>query len=117
MSNSLLLDTLKFYCKVAHKLGLPNDADTACNLVAAIKDILQCHSDNVHMVVGVDTAGNAQAQQIKTSEAILASHGVAVSQDVTDFAATDTRLQIQLYGQSLCGELLLGYFGEDLRRM
>ena len=115
MTNSLLLDALEFYGKVAHQFGLPDDADTACNLVAAIEDILQRYGDNVHMVVGVDTACNAQAQQIQASETILASHGVAVSQNVADLAATDTCLEVELHGQSLRGELLLGHLGEDLR--
>ena len=47
--------------EVAHQFGLPGDADTAGNLIAAVEYVLQSNSDNVHMVVCIYSAGNAKA--------------------------------------------------------
>ena len=52
---------------MTHKLGLPNDLHTAGNLVATVKYVLKSYSDNVHMVVGIYSTCNAEAEQIKTN--------------------------------------------------
>ena len=99
---------------MAHELGLPGDLQTAFDGVAAVVDILQGGGDDVHVVVGVDAARDAEAHEVVATEAVLAGHGVAVSQHVADLAGADTGLEVELAGQGLGGELLLRDVGQHL---
>ena len=47
---------------MAHEGSLPLNGDTTGDLVATVVDVLQGGGDDVHVVVGVDTAGDAEAQ-------------------------------------------------------
>ena len=55
-----LLQSLQLDGEVAHQFGLPGDADTAGNLLSSVEYVLQSHSDNIHMVVCIDSTGNAK---------------------------------------------------------
>ena len=92
---------------MAHELCLPYDLHTALDLVAAVVYVLEGCCDHVHVVVGVYTASDAEAEKVKTSETVFTSHRVTVSEDVSDLAATYAGLDVELDGECLCRELFL----------
>ena len=94
---------------MSHQLCLPDDADAVADGVATVVYVLEGCGNHVHVVVGIYTAGDAQAQQIEASEAVLACDGVSAGKDVADLATADTGLKIKLYGERLCRELFLWY--------
>ena len=99
---------------MAHQGSFPLDGDTAGDLVAAVIDVLQGCGNHVHVVVGVNAAGDAQTQQVEAAEAVLAGHRVTVGQDVADLATADACLEVELAGQGLSGELFLGNVAQHL---
>ena len=99
---------------MAHEGSLPLDGDTAGDLVATVVDVLQGGGDDVHVVVGVDTAGDAEAQEVEAAETVLTCHGVAVGKDIAYLTASDTSLEVELAGEGLGGELLLGDVAQHL---
>ncbi len=82
--------------------------------MAAVVDVLEGGGDDVHVVVGVDAARDAEAHEVEAAEAVLTRNGVAVGQHVADFAGADAGLEVELAGERLGGELLLGYLGQYL---
>ena len=58
----LWLQQLKLHGEVAHERGFPCDAHAVRDFVAAVIDVLQRDGNHVDVVVGVNTARNAQAQ-------------------------------------------------------
>ena len=82
--------------------------------MATVIDIFQGCRNHVHVVVGIDAPRDAQAQQVQSAEAIFTRHGVAVGQDVADFAASDARLKVELAGERLRGKLLFRHVAEHL---
>ena len=64
------------------------------------------------MIVGVDTAGDAQAQQVHAAEAVLAGDGIAVGKDIADFTSAHTGFLIKLDGERLGGEFFFRHIGE-----
>ena len=99
---------------MAHQFGFPSDFQTAFDFVAAVVDVLQGSGDNVHVVVGVNAARDAETHEVVAAKAVLAGHGVAVGQDVANLASADTGLKIQLAGEGLSGELFLRNLGQNL---
>jgi hypothetical protein len=59
------------------------------------------------MVVCINSTSDAETEKVETSETVLTSHRITVSEDVTDLAATYTGLDVELDGESLRRELLL----------
>ena len=105
--SSILLESLQLHSEVTHKLSLPYDLHTTCNLVTTVVNILESRCDHIHVVVCVNTAGDAETEKVKTAETVLTSHRITVSKDVTDLAATYTGLDIKFDSECLCRELLL----------
>ena len=99
--------------EVAHELGFPSDFETAFDGFATVVHILEGGGDDIHVVVGVDTTGDAEAHEVVATKAVFTGHGVAVGQDVANFASTDTGFKVELAGKGLGGELFLGNLGED----
>ena len=115
MGESLLLASgLELHGEVAHDGCLPGDFHATGDAFATVVDVLQRCGDHVHVVVGVDAARDAEAHEVVAAEAVLAGDGVAVGQQVADLAGADACLQVELDGERLGGELLLGYVGEHL---
>ena len=69
--------------------------------------VLESCSDHVHVVVGVDAASDAETEKIESTETILTSHRVTVSEDISDLATTYACLDVELDGECLCRELFL----------
>ena len=92
---------------MSHKLSLPYDLHTACDLVTTVINVLESSCDHVHMIVCIDATGDAETEKVETSETVLTSYRITVSEDVTDLAATYTGLDVELDSESLCRELLL----------
>ena len=81
---------------MSHKLSLPYDLHTACDLVTTVVNVLESSCDHVHMVVCVDATCDAETEKVEAAETVLASHRIAVSEDVTDLATTYTSLDVKL---------------------
>ena len=92
---------------MAHELSLPCDLHTACDLVATVVNILESRSDDIHMVVCIDTSCDAETEKVETTETVLACYRIAVSEDVTDLASAYTCLNVEFDRKSLCWKLLL----------
>ena len=90
-----LTEALELASEVAHQLGLPSDFKTAFDGVATVVDVLQGSGDNIHVVVGINAARDAETHEVVATKAVLAGHGVTVGKDVTDFAGTDTGLEVE----------------------
>ena len=73
-----LFDAFELDGKVAHKRGFPGDAYAVFYVFAAVVHVLQRSGNNIHVVVGVHAARDAEAHEVQTAEAILACHRVAV---------------------------------------
>ena len=82
--------------------------------MATVEDIFQGHGNDVHVIVGIGTARYGETQQVEAAETVLAGHGVAVGEDITDLAAAYAGFKIELYGESLCREFLFRNLGENL---
>ena len=80
--------------------------------MTAVKYILERYCHHIHMVVGIGAARYGKTKKVEASKSVFASYRVAVGKDIADFTASDTGLEVQLYGQSLCRELL---FGDSVR--
>ena len=100
--------------EVAHQLGFPGDLKTALDGVATVVDVLEGGGDDVHVVVGVDAARDAETHEVVATEAVLAGHRVAVGQYVADLTGTDAGLEVQLTGEGLSGEFLFRDVGQHL---
>ena len=98
---SELFHRLELNGEVTHQFGLPNDLHTLGDLLSSVVNVLQSDSDHIHVVVGVHTTRNSQTEQVETAETVLTRYRVTVGEDVTDLAATDTGLEVELYGQGL----------------
>ena len=109
-----LTQSFQLHGEVAHQGSFPLDGNTAGDFVATVIHVLQGGGNHVHVVVGIDAACDAQAQQVEAAKAVLAGHGVTVGQDVADFTTADTSLQIELACQGLSGELFLGNVAQHL---
>ena len=96
------------------ELCLPYDLHTALDLMTTVVYVLESGSDHVHVVVGVCAAADAQTQEVVATETVLTSDGITVSEQITDLAATDTGLAVELDCEHLGGELLLGHLVEHL---
>ena len=92
---------------MTHELCLPYDLHTACDLMTTVVNVLERCCDHVHVVVCINTACDAETEKVETSETVLTSYRITVSEDVTDLAATYTGLDVELDSESLCRELLL----------
>ncbi len=110
----VLSEGFELYGEVAHQFGLPGDLHTAGDFVAAVIHVLESGRDHIHVVVGVGAAADAETQEVVTGEAVLAGDGITVGEKVTDLAATYAGFEIELHGETLCGELLLGDAVEHL---
>ena len=64
--------------------------------MTAVVHVLESGSDHIHMIVGIYSTGDAETEKVKTSETVLTSHRITVSEDVTDLAATYTGLDVEL---------------------
>jgi hypothetical protein len=62
--------------------------------VTTVINVLEGYCYDVHVVVCIDTARNAETKKVETSETILSGNRVAVSKDITDLTATDSGLDI-----------------------
>ena len=100
--------------EVAHQLGFPGDLKTALDGVATVVDVLEGGGDDVHVVVGVDAARDAETHEVVATEAVLAGYRVAVGQYVADLTGTDAGLEVQLTGEGLSGEFLFRDVGQHL---
>ena len=98
---------------MAHQFSLPNDLNTASNLVTAVINVLEGSCDHIHVIVCVHTASDAETEKVETSEAVLTGHWVTVCEDVSDLASTYTGLDVELDCKSLCREFLLRDLVED----
>lgn len=101
------LESLELNSEVSHELSLPSDLNTASDLVTTIVNVLEGCCDHVHVVVSVHTASDAETKKVETTETVLTSYRIAVSEDVTDLTTTYTSLDIELDGECLSWELLL----------
>lgn len=99
---------------MAHDGSFPCDFHTAGDAFSAVVYVLQSCCNHIHVVVGVYATGYAEAYEVVAAEAVLAGDGVAVGEDVTDFAGADTGFAIKLYGEGLCREFLFRHMGENL---
>ena len=81
---------------MSHQLCLPYDLHTACDLVTTVVNVLESCCDNVHVVVCINTTCDAETEKIETSETVLTSYRVTVSEDISDLAATYTGLDVEL---------------------
>ena len=66
------------------------------------------------MVVGVNTAWDAETHEVVATETVLTCDRVTVGEDVTDLASADTGFEVELACQSLCRELFLRDVGQNL---
>ena len=107
------LESLELNGEVTHELSLPSDLDTTSDLVTTVVNVLEGCCDHVHVVVSVHTASYAETEKVETTETVLTSYRIAVSEDVTDFATTNTSLDVELDGECLSWELLLSDLVEN----
>ena len=99
---------------MAHQGCFPLDGYTTRNLVAAVVHILQGGGDDIHVIVGIHTAGDAQTQQVESAETVLAGYGVAVGKNVANLTTADASLKVELAGERLCGELFFRHVAQHL---
>ena len=84
-----LFQSLELAGEVTHQFGFPGDLQTTFDGVAAVVDVLQSGCDDVHVVVGVDTAWDAQTHEVVATETVLACDRVTVGEDVADLTGAD----------------------------
>lgn len=101
------------YCEVAHEFCFPCDAYAVFYVVAAVINVLQSCCDDIHVVVCINAAGDAETEKIQATEAVLACDRVTVGEDVAYFAATDASFEIKFDSECLCREFFLRHVGED----
>ena len=105
-------EPLKLHGEVAHEGCFPGDAHAALDVVAAVIDVLQRHGDDIHVVVGVDAARDGEAQEVEAGEAVFPRDGVAVGEQVAYLTSADAGFEVELDGERLGGEFLLGHLGQ-----
>ena len=106
---------LSFYGEVTHQRSLPYDFDTVGNLVAAVVHVLQRSGNHLHVVVRIDAACHADADEVVAAETVLARDGVAVGQNIAYLAATDTGFPCKGSMVSVCaGNSSFGIFVSTL---
>ena len=101
------LESLELNGEVTHELSLPSDLDTTGDLMTTVVNVLEGCCDHVHVVVSVHTASDAETEKVETTETVLTSYRIAVSEDVTDLTTTYASLDVELDGECLSWELLL----------
>ena len=106
LAGVLSAEKFELHCEVAQKLCLPGNLHTTGNFVATVVYIFQGCCNHIHVVVGVCAAADAETQEVVAIKTVLTCHRIAVGKQITDFAATHACLEIQLYGETLCGKLL-----------
>ena len=109
-----LAQALKLAGEVAHQLGFPGDFEAALDAVATVIHVLQRGGNHVHVVVGINTARDAEAHEVVAAEAVLARDRVAVGEHVANLAGADAGFEIEFAGQCLGGELLFRDLGQHL---
>ena len=99
---------------MAQDRSFERDAVSVGDLLATLVDVAACCGDHTDVVVGVDPSRDGQAKQLEGRVAVLVRFGVAVCEDRADLDSADTRLEVELHGQRLGDELLLGQVREHL---
>ena len=94
-------ESLELAGEVTHQFGFPSDFQATLDGVAAVVDVLQRGCDDIHVVVGVHTARDAETHEVVATEAVLAGDRVTVGKHVTDFAGTDASFEIQFAGPEI----------------
>ena len=100
----LLSDTFKLYGEVSHQRSFPLDSYSVVYFVSSVIYILQGNSNNVHVIVCIDTARNCKTQQVKSVETVFSCNRVTVGKDISYFASAYAGFKIKLYCKSLCRE-------------
>ena len=80
---------------MAHEFSFPNNLHTAGDFVTTVVNVLESGSDHVHMVVGVCAAADAKTEEVISAETVFTSHGIAVGEDVANFASTHAGFAIE----------------------
>lgn len=120
--NTLLFTKIKlklFYwfelnCEVAHNRCFPNYFHTVFDAVSSIINVFQSGGDDVHVVIGIDAAWHAEADEVVTTEAVLTCLRVTVSEEVANLATTDTGFKIKFHCKGLSWELFFRDVCQDL---
>ena len=112
--NFKLFQSLELAGEMTHQFSFPGDFQTTFDGVAAVVDVLQSCCDDVHVVVGVNTAWDAETHEVVATETVLTCDRVTVGEDVTDFASADTCFEVKLACQSLSREFFLRDVGQNL---
>ena len=87
---------------MAHQLSLPGDFQTTLDGVAAVIHILQGSGDDVHVVVRVDAARDAEAHEVVAAKSILTRLGFSFGALLGGAAITET-----LFSRPGLGRLLV----------
>ena len=99
---------------MTHQRSLPYDFDTVGNLVAAVVHVLQRSGNHLHVVVRIDAACHADADEVVAAETVLARDGVAVGQNIAYLAATDTGFLVSSMVSVCAGNSSFGIFVSTL---
>ena len=72
---------------------------------------------DVHMGLGVDASRNGESHQLELGPAMVACVGIAACAHNPALHGANARIQIELGGQGLCGELDLRHAGVEATRI
>ena len=81
-------------CEVTHEFCFPCDTYAVFVFVTTVVNVLLCCCDNIHVVVCINAASDAETEKVLATETVFACDRVTVSEDVTDFATTNTSFEI-----------------------
>ena len=68
--NFKLFQTFELASEMSHQFGFPGDFQTTFDGVAAVVNVLQSGYDDVHVVVGVNTAWDAETHEVVATETV-----------------------------------------------
>ena len=114
LAQPILSESAQLDCEMAHQRSFPFYGYTAGNGFAAVVDILQSRSHNLHVIVGINSARNAKAHQIETAKTVFARHRITVGQHVAYLTRADSSLKIKLTCKRLGRKFFLWHPVEHL---
>ena len=90
---------------------------TAGDAFAAVVNVLQCCSDVVHVVVGIDPARDCKPEEFEARITVFLRFRVAVCEQCADFHAPDACFKVKFDCECLRLELFLRDIGKDFLRI
>ena len=90
----LLAGPVEFNCEMTHDGCFLNDLQSVLDVVSPFVNIGKGGSNVIHVIVGIHSARNGQAQEFEGRVAVFAGFGVTIGQQGANFYTPDPAFNV-----------------------